>query len=123
MERVPPPQRQGHGDFTTEAQRARRSREKRSFKSLLSQPTVKRPDTRLLEAKIMKTRTRTKFVQEGDYIAAVEVELQYDETGWALYLTVADAEKLDDVREALRKKDLKTASRLARVFMLTPVAL
>ena len=54
----------------------------------------------------MKTRTRTKLVHEADYIAAVEVELQYDETGWAPYVSVADTEKLDHVREALQKKDL-----------------
>ena len=29
---------------------------------------------------------------------------------------------MDDVRDALRRLDLKTACRLARVFTLTPVA-
>jgi len=38
------------------------------------------------------------------------------------YLSLDDAYKLDDVRYALRKGDLKTASRLARIFTLTPVA-
>ena len=34
-----------------------------------------------------------------------------------------DAYKLDDVREALRRGDLKEASKLARVYTLTPVDL
>lgn len=37
-------------------------------------------------------------------------------------LSLHDAQKLDDVREALRRGDLKAASRLASVFTLTPVA-
>jgi hypothetical protein len=35
---------------------------------------------------------------------------------------VEDAEKLDEVREALKTGDLKKAGHLARVFQLTPVA-
>ena len=35
--------------------------------------------------------------------------------------TASDAEKLDEVRSALRREDLKRASELARVFELTPV--
>jgi hypothetical protein len=33
-----------------------------------------------------------------------------------------DAYKLDDVRAALKGRDIRKASRLARVFTLTPVA-
>jgi len=36
-------------------------------------------------------------------------------------LSLEDAQKLDNVRLALREKDLKTASRLARVYSITPV--
>jgi len=35
---------------------------------------------------------------------------------------VEDAYKLDDVREALRKGDLKAASRLAKIYTLTPLS-
>jgi hypothetical protein len=43
--------------------------------------------------------------------------------GWAPYLSLDDAYKLDDVREALRDGDIKRASQLsARVYRLTPVA-
>jgi hypothetical protein len=35
---------------------------------------------------------------------------------------VEDATKLDDVREALRNKDFSTATKLARVYKLSPLA-
>ena len=71
--------------------------------------------------KTMKTRTRTKLVHEGDFVAEVPVELIETEDGWSPYLSVDDAKKLDDVREALRRGDLKSAAKLGRVFRLTPV--
>ena len=39
------------------------------------------------------------------------------------YLSLEDAEKLDEVRKALAQEDLKRAAKLARVFELTPVRL
>jgi len=67
-------------------------------------------------------RRHARFVREGEYAAEVEVELIEAEAGWAPYLSVGDAEKLDDVREALRHGDLKRAGKLARIFRLTPVS-
>jgi hypothetical protein len=58
---------------------------------------------------------------EGRFIAEVEVELLDDGTGWAPYLSVADARKLDKVRIALRRYDLKAAAKFAKVYELTPV--
>jgi hypothetical protein len=63
-----------------------------------------------------------KLVREGDYVAEVDVELVETDTGWSPYLSLDDAYRLDDVREALRRGDLKAASRLARVYTLTPVS-
>ena len=71
----------------------------------------------------MKTRHHTKLVHEGKYVAEVDVELIETVEGWSPYLSVEDAYKLDDVREALRRGDVKSAGRLARVFALTPVAM
>ena len=71
---------------------------------------------------MMKKRKHTKLVQEGKYVAEVDIELIDNSEGWSPYLTLEDAYKLDDVREALRKGDLDTASRLARLYKLTPVA-
>jgi len=70
----------------------------------------------------MTMRKRTKIVREGNYVAEVDVELLEDETGWSPYLSLDDAYKLDDVREALRRGDITAASRSSRVFSLTPVS-
>ena len=70
----------------------------------------------------MSTRKRTKYVHEGTYVAEVDVNLIEEGTGWSPYLTVEDACRLDDVRDALRRGDISAASRLARVFRLEPVA-
>ena len=70
----------------------------------------------------MNGRLTKKLVREGDLIAEVDVTLLEATGGWAPYLSVDDAYKLDDVRDALRAGDVKRASRLAnRVYRLTPV--
>jgi hypothetical protein len=68
----------------------------------------------------MTTKRRTKFVHEGQYVAEVDVDLVESDGGWSPYLSLDDAYKLDDVRSALRRGDIKGASKLARVFTLTP---
>jgi hypothetical protein len=71
----------------------------------------------------VNTRPSKKLVREGDLVAEVEVQLIEDTTGWAPYLTLEDAYRLDDVRAALRMGDLARASQLAsHVYRLTPVA-
>jgi hypothetical protein len=70
----------------------------------------------------MNARKKKKHVYEGDYVAEVEVALIEDETGWAPYLSIEDAYRLDDVREALRRGDLESASRFGRIYELRPVA-
>jgi hypothetical protein len=70
----------------------------------------------------MNIKHYTKMVHEGDYAADVDVELIYEDEGWSPYLSLEDARKLDDVREALRQGDVKSAARVARVYTLTPVA-
>lgn len=69
----------------------------------------------------MNKRRHAKLVHEGKYVAEVDIELIDTEGGWSPYLSLEDAEKLDDVREALRREDISTASKLARVYRLTPV--
>ena len=49
----------------------------------------------------MKTKRKTKLVHEGDFVAEIPVELIETEDGWSPYLSIEDAKKLDDVREAL----------------------
>ena len=70
----------------------------------------------------MNKRRRTKLVHEGNYVAEVDIDLLEDPEGWSPYLSLEDAYRLDDVREALRGGDVKTAAKYSRVFSLTPVA-
>ena len=69
----------------------------------------------------MTTKRTTRLIHEGQYAAEVEVELTITDEGWSPYLSLDDAYKLDDVRQALREGDVKRASQLARVFRLTPM--
>ena len=70
----------------------------------------------------MNRRRHIKLVREGAYAAEVEVELIDAEGGWAPYLSSADAGRLDEVRDALRRGDVRAASQLGRVFSLTPLS-
>ena len=70
----------------------------------------------------MKHRKKTKYVHEGRYVAEGEVELLDDYTGWSPYLSVEDAYKLDDVRDAIRQGDLESAAKYGRIYELRPVA-
>ncbi|MFW5995226.1 MAG: hypothetical protein ACOCRN_03865 [Spirochaetia bacterium] len=69
----------------------------------------------------MKKRKKTKYVHEGRYVAAVEVELLEDDTAWSPYLSAEDAYRLDDVRSALRRGDLESAGQYGRVYEMHPV--
>jgi len=68
------------------------------------------------------SRKYKKLVHEGEYAAEVAVELITTDEGWSPYLSLKDAERLDSVREALRRGDLRAASQDARVYHLTPVS-
>ena len=70
----------------------------------------------------MKKRRVKKLLHEGRYVAVVDVELRDADVGWSPFLSLEDAQRLDDVREALRRGDVQAASRFAQVFTLTPVA-
>lgn len=70
----------------------------------------------------MIEKITTKLVHEGEFAAEVDVALIITEDEWSPYLSLQDAYKLDDMRAALRRGDVETASRLGRVFRLVPVA-
>ncbi len=70
----------------------------------------------------MKTRRHTKFIHEGGLVAEVEVDLIESEDSWALYLSLDDAHRLDEAREALRRGDIETAARFGRVYELKLLA-
>ena len=70
----------------------------------------------------MTTEPSVELVREGRYAAEVDVTLIETGQGWSPYLSFEDATKLDEVRLALRRGDVAAASKLARVYELTPVA-
>lgn len=70
----------------------------------------------------MNKKRHQKLVHEGSYVAEVDIELIDTGEGWSPYLSLEDAEKLDDVRVALRGGDIAAASKLARVYHLSPVS-
>ena len=70
----------------------------------------------------MYSRKHTKLVHEGKYVAEVEIEIIDTEGGWSPYISLADALKLDDVREALKAGDIIRAKKLAKIFTISPVA-
>jgi hypothetical protein len=76
---------------------------------------------RLLGETEMKNRKKTKLVHEGKYVAEVDVEVMDLDAGWSPYLSVEEAQKLDTVRLALRAGDLTSASKMAKIYTLTPV--
>jgi hypothetical protein len=67
-------------------------------------------------------KKKIKLIHEGRFAAEVEVDLIDDDTGWAPYLSVADARKLDAVRIALKAGRIAEAEAIARVFELRPVS-
>ncbi len=69
-----------------------------------------------------KMKRKKKLVHEGKYVAEVDVEVVVDDTEWAPYLSVEEACKLDDIRDALKRGDVKEASKWARIYELHPVA-
>ncbi len=71
----------------------------------------------------MTKKHSTKLIHIDEYIAEVDVELIYADDDWSPYLSASDAMKLDDVREALKQKDFETATKLARVYKLSPLAI
>lgn len=76
----------------------------------------------MAEETLVSQRSTTKLLREGEFVAEVDVELVVAEGGWAPYMALEDAYRLDDLRDALRAGDLDRASHLAdRVYRLTPV--
>jgi hypothetical protein len=70
----------------------------------------------------VKTRRHTKFVHEGAFVAEIEVDLIESEDPWAPYLSLDDANQLDEAREALRRGDVQAAARFGRVYELKLLA-
>ena len=70
----------------------------------------------------MHTRKQKKFLIEGNYVAEIEVNVIDSDKGWAPYISLEDALKMDKIRKALKKGDLKSIKNLAKIYKLSPVA-
>jgi hypothetical protein len=71
----------------------------------------------------MSKRRTIKMLYEGKYVAEVELDMIYSPEGWSPYISLEDANKLDDVRNMLKLGDIKSAMKFARIYTLTPVSL
>lgn len=68
-------------------------------------------------------RKAVRFVHADKYAAEVEVELIPDDDAWGPYISRDDAMKLDRVRSALKRGDISSAAREARVFVAAALGL
>ncbi len=82
------------------------------------------PDEQDLSGLLLRVGTmkKNKFIHEGKYAAEVDVELIVNEDERSPYLSLDEAYKLDEIREALRKGDLKSIVGKAKVYELHPIA-
>lgn len=67
------------------------------------------------------SRKTVKLLREGVYAAEVEVSLIDTPDGWAPYLSLEEAAKLDRVRNLLRGGRVAEAARYGRIFELKPI--
>jgi len=70
----------------------------------------------------MRRKRITKYIHVKGYAAEVEVDLLYNEDEWSPYLSVQDATKLDEVRQALQRDEIQKAAHLASIYHLTPIS-
>lgn len=69
----------------------------------------------------MKTRLTKHLIRDGDLVAEVEIELSDDFGEWGSTMSADDAMKIDDIREAMKRRDYVAAAKLARIYRLTPI--
>jgi hypothetical protein len=62
-------------------------------RNLLGGPTETFLEFSALKENVMTKKHYTKFIQEGQYAAAVEIERAESDTGWSPHLTVENAQK------------------------------
>ena len=68
------------------------------------------------------TEKSTELIEEGRYVAKVEITLIDDESPWSPIIAKEDIRKLDRVRLALRRGDIAAAAKEAKIYELTLLA-
>ena len=91
-----------------------------SFSDRTDEHNIRKNTSETKEVK--QVRRQKEFVHVGDYVAEVDIDVIYTDDEWSPYISLEDARRLDEVREALRAGDLKRAVTMARVYKLVPVA-
>jgi len=66
-------------------------------------------------------KLQEKFIHVGNYVARIELEYLFNDDSWSPCISVKDARKLDEIKAALEKGDLKAAGLNAKIYTLTPV--
>ncbi|TAJ94675.1 MAG: hypothetical protein EPO31_08915 [Gammaproteobacteria bacterium] len=69
----------------------------------------------------MSARRKIKYIHEGHYVAEIAIAVTESEQGWSPTISLEDAYKLDDAREALKAGNLKAAAQYGRVYEFRPV--
>jgi len=71
----------------------------------------------------MREIPTVEYIDEGKMVAEVDVISIETDHEWSPYFSIEDVRKLEAVRAALKRGDLKAAAALARVYELAPVAM
>ncbi len=69
----------------------------------------------------MKKRPYLKIIREGNHVAEIEIMLIDTDFDWSPCISLEDATRLDEMREALRRGDIELASRYGKVYTLKAV--
>ena len=69
------------------------------------------------------SKTLKKIIHVGDYVAEVDVALEESADDWAPYISLQDALRVDEVREALQRGDVNAAAETATIYEVSPVQL
>jgi hypothetical protein len=71
---------------------------------------------------INEKQKEKKYVHENLYVAEIEVDLLESEDSWSPWLSVEDACRLDEVKQALERGDIAEAARYGKIYRLQLVA-
>ena len=65
--------------------------------------------------------TNKKLIRDGDLVAEVQIELSDDHEEWGPTMSLSDARKVDEVRDAMRRHDYDAVRQIARLYRLVPL--
>lgn len=62
-----------------------------------------------------------KLIRDEDLVAEVAVELGDADEPWGPTISLDDAKKIDEVREAMRQRDYEKVRAVGRLYRLVPI--